>query len=249
MRAARRPAEWPQGTWQAVTRPPGARRAVSREGVQVVEEARVARGHAVPVVDLDGTVGMRPQDATAAAIAIRWSWWDATPPARRPSGPSPKTTQRPPRPQASPPSARTIATTVAIRSLSFVRSSSASRNSSEPLTASAPATARAGTSSIRSGSCAPVTTVPVSSRPRARTVPPARSMSRSAPMASRTSRKPLRSGDRYRFSTVTSEPGTAAAAQIQKAACDGSPGTANSPGWTGPGCSVMTLPSPSVLAS
>ena len=110
-----------------------------------------------------------PTEATAAAIAIRWSWWDATRPDRRPPGPFAWTTSRVGSPAASPPRALIIDSTVSMRSLSLVRSSAASRNSSVPDAASAPATASAGTSSIRSGSCSPVTTMPCSSRPRART--------------------------------------------------------------------------------
>ena len=100
-----------------------------------------------------------------------------------------------------------------------------------PSTASAAATARAGTSSIRSGSSAAVTTVPRSSPPRTRTRPAAPSMVRSAPIRSSTGRKPVRSGPEVEALDRQVAAGRwRRRAQIQNAACDGSPGTVMVPG-------------------
>ena len=166
--------------------------------------------------------------AMANAIAIRWSpRASAVPPA---GAPDPHTTNPSGRSSALMPSARNPATSTEMRSLSLTRSSPAPLTDTRPPQAASAATA--GSSSINAGtSSGEISTSPVRS-PSTTIVPrgssalrPVSRTSTRAPNLRSTSINPVRVGLSPTSSICTRDPGSAAAATIQKAAEEKSPGT------------------------
>ena len=169
--------------------------------------------------------------AMANAIAMRWS--PRHRPRRRPARPLPcddEAVRHARRRRCRAP--RNPATSAAMRSLSLTRSSPAPRTvTSPPCAASA---AMAGSSSIRPGTSSgaiSIDPVPVARRPMIvpmRLAGGGRGLARTstrAPKRRSTSMSAVRVGFSPTSSIVTREPGSAAAATIQNAADEKSPGT------------------------
>ena len=202
----------------------------------VVSLTSVARSRAKPGYETaaasnprTSTPSFDASPAIAPSIASRWSPAASSVPPRTPLAPS---TAKPSAVASiATPRAASPATTVAIRSDSLCRSSPAPRTSVLP-SAKAPSSPTSGSSSIRSGTSAPSTTVPTSracdtvrsatGSPRS-TGPSSSSML--APILCMTAMIPVRVGLTPTARSLTRDPGTSVAATTKKAAEDRSPGT------------------------